>query len=136
MPLAMISESLRELETPPDGVSRSKVAVRAAARIQATRWLVELDTTECLDEVWPAFAAWLDEHPIHREMYLRAERTRLAIDNLGRLCPEEGSKAAERLLSPLMYGAYRRRSRVSSTRWIVVTSSVLITVLVIFMLAR
>jgi ferric-dicitrate binding protein FerR (iron transport regulator) len=135
MPLAVITERLKELDTPSEGVTRSKGAVRAAARVQATRWLVELDTTECLDEVWPAFEAWLDEHPIHREMYLRAERTRLAVDNLGRLCPEEGSEAAERLLSPLTYGAYRRRSRAISTRWIVVTS-VLTTVLVIFMLVR
>ena len=96
---------------------QGKHGSRAAARVHARRWLIELESTERLDEIWPQFEAWLDEHPDNHEMYLRAERARRTMDRLGRYCPPEGSAEAERLLSVIRTWAVRRRARTAPLFW-------------------
>ena len=91
-----------------------------AARLQATRWLIELDCAECLDETWSKFEAWLREHPDHRAMYLQAGRTRRILDNLGRYCPAEGSAEAQRLLELIHSWPIQRRRRIAMLMWTVV----------------
>lgn len=50
-------------------------------RREAARWLVELDTTEEIEALWPAFEAWL-QPPEHRAAYLRLERAWRAMEAL------------------------------------------------------
>jgi ferric-dicitrate binding protein FerR (iron transport regulator) len=106
---------LRGMDLPKTGLR--KHGSRAAARVDARRWLIELESTERLDEIWPQFEAWLDEHPDNYEMYLRVERARRTMDRLGRYCPTEGSAEAERLLSFIRSWAVRRRGRAARLLW-------------------
>src|SRR5579883_1219763 len=93
-PLPVILEKLWVIDsTESSGKSNSR-----AARLQAARWLIELDCTVCLNDTWAKFEGWLHEHADHHAMYLKAERTRRILDDLGRYCPPEGSTNAERLL--------------------------------------
>ncbi len=94
-PLGVIRDKLRGLEVPP--TSTAGYRVKQKARIQAVHWLNRLDTTDHLDELWPAFEDWL-RCPENRYQYCAAERTRCALDELGRWCPPEDSAEAEQLL--------------------------------------
>lgn len=51
-------------------------------RAAAARWLIELESAESIDAIWPRFDAWLREDPSHEEAYLRIERTWRALDGL------------------------------------------------------
>ena len=70
----------------------SSSRVRAAA----ARWLIELESAESIDAIWPQFDAWLCEHPSHRKAYLRIERTWCALDDLRTAWPEEETSARRR----------------------------------------
>jgi ferric-dicitrate binding protein FerR (iron transport regulator) len=94
-PLDLIRNKLQKLDTPP--TSPAGYRVKRKARIEAVHWLNLLDTTERLDELWPAFEDWL-VCPQNRHQYWAAERTRRALDELSRWCPPEGSAEAELLL--------------------------------------
>jgi ferric-dicitrate binding protein FerR (iron transport regulator) len=94
-PLDFILNGLQKFNTPP--TSTAGYRAKRRARIQAVRWLNRLDTTDRLDELWPAFEDWL-VCPENRYQYWAAERTRRALDELGRWCPPEGSAEAEQLL--------------------------------------
>jgi len=45
------------------------------ASLSAARWFIELRNSECLDDIWPAFEAWLGEHPENRAAYAQVETT-------------------------------------------------------------
>jgi ferric-dicitrate binding protein FerR (iron transport regulator) len=49
---------------------------------KAAEWLVELDTTEEIEKVWPAFEDWLDETPEHRTAFQRMEQAWTSVGEL------------------------------------------------------
>ena len=119
-PLHVILNKLEKLNSPPPGTAG--YCVKREARIQAVQWLNRLDTTDCLDELWPAFEDWL-VCPENRYQYWAAERTRRALDELGRWCPPEGSAEAEQLLRLSTVPSQRWRSHVASlAKWIFVST--------------
>lgn len=65
-------------------------------RAAAARWLIELESAESIDAIWPQFDAWLREDPSHRKAYLRIERTWRALDDLRTAWPEEEARAKRR----------------------------------------
>lgn len=54
-------------------------------KAEAARWLIELDTAEDTETLWPAFEAWLQKDAEHRSAYARAERTWRTLEELRRL---------------------------------------------------
>lgn len=65
-------------------------------RAAAARWLIELESAESVDAIWPQFDAWLREDPSHQKAYLRIERTWRALDGLRTAWPEEKTRARRR----------------------------------------
>lgn len=51
-------------------------------RCEAARWIVELDTAEKIEDLWPQFELWLNEKPEHRAAFLRVERGWRALEDL------------------------------------------------------
>ena len=49
---------------------------------EASRWLVELQTTDCLDDVWDEFDAWFQASPTHKAAYAQAQRHWLELAGL------------------------------------------------------
>ena len=88
-------------------------------RSRVIRRLIDLETTECPDRVWPDFAAWLAQRPDRLELFLAAERTRQAVDELCRGCPRDVSPEAERLLR--RRAGQTRRPRGLLAKWIVLS---------------
>ena len=121
-PLTALIHHLKEqgarCQVQPDPRARHK------ARIQALHWLELLDTTESLDEVWPAFEAWLREHPENRHQYAMAERTQLVIEDLRRGCPKEGSEAANRLLRSPVGTVGQQPTRAVRAQWLLLTTGI------------
>jgi ferric-dicitrate binding protein FerR (iron transport regulator) len=64
----------------------------------ACRWLVELETAESLDEIWPKFESWLHQNPEHEAAYLRVEQAWHDFEALRQMCPKEGTAEAAALL--------------------------------------
>lgn len=64
----------------------------------ACRWLVELETAESLDEIWPKFQSWLQLSSEHEAAYLRVEEAWHALESLRHMCPKEGTAEAAALL--------------------------------------
>lgn len=54
-------------------------------KAEAARWLIELDTAEDTETLWPAFEAWLQKDAEHRCAYVRAERTWRTLEELRHL---------------------------------------------------
>jgi ferric-dicitrate binding protein FerR (iron transport regulator) len=51
-------------------------AVSKKIRMQAARWLIELELAEEITtELWCRFEAWLNRSPAHRATYLQIERS-------------------------------------------------------------
>ena len=65
-------------------------------RAAAAKWLIELESAESIDAIWPEFDAWLREDPEHKKTYLRIERTWRALDDLRTAWPEQETKQARR----------------------------------------
>ena len=121
-PLAALIRYLREHSAPCQIPPGSRV--RHKARIQALHWLELLDTSESLDEVWPAFEAWLREHPENHHQYLMAERVQLVIEDLRLGCPKEGSAAANRLLRLPVGAGGQQPSRAPRAKWLLLTTGI------------
>ena len=120
-PLDFILNKLQKLNTPP--TSTAGYRVRRKARIEAVQWLNRLDTTDRLDELWPAFEDWL-MCPENRYQYWAAERTRRALDELSQWCPPEGSAEAEQLLRLSTVRPRHWRSHIASlAKWVLVSTS-------------
>src|SRR5882762_9244737 len=51
-------------------------------RAEAARWLIELDTAEDTERLWPEFESWLQRDPEHRRAYVCTERTWRALGKL------------------------------------------------------
>ena len=52
---------------------------------QAARWLIELDTHDDLEVIWPEFEEWLARDPENRRAYVRVERAWRVLDDIRRL---------------------------------------------------
>jgi ferric-dicitrate binding protein FerR (iron transport regulator) len=65
-------------------------------RAAAAKWLIELESAESIDAIWPEFDAWLRENPEHQKTYLRIETTWRALDDLRTAWPEQETKQARR----------------------------------------
>jgi len=98
-PAAALTRRLRGFAEPR--ARQGRLYFRKRVRSRVVRWLIELETTECPDQVWLAFEAWLAQRPERLEIFLAAERARQALDELCRGCPREGSQDADRLLRRL-----------------------------------
>lgn len=133
-PLATLLRQLQDLGAPSQRPQGARA--RSRARIQALHWLEELETTECLDELWPAFEAWLREHPENRHQYVLAERAQLVIEDLRRACPEEGSEAAKQLLQLRPFAAAPKYSRPARAKWLVLTAALAVVGTVVVYWAR
>ena len=129
-PLAALIRHLREHSAPCQIPPGSRV--RHKARIQALHWLELLDTSESLDEVWPAFEAWLREHPENHHQYLMAERVQLVIEDLRLGCPKEGSAAANRLLRLPVGAGGQQPSRAPRAKWLLLTTGVVASTALLF----
>ena len=68
-------------------------------RAAAARWLIELESAESIDAIWPRFDAWLREDPEHQKTYIRIERTWRALDGLRTTWPEKKTRAKRRSAS-------------------------------------
>jgi ferric-dicitrate binding protein FerR (iron transport regulator) len=121
-PLAGVTRRLEELTAPREATVRRRI--RGRVRTQAIRWLNEMETTDCPDEVWPVFEAWLRERPEHLQVYLAAERTRRVVDDLAGWCPKEGSEAAQRLLRLVADGERHLPGGATLAKWIGISLSV------------
>jgi ferric-dicitrate binding protein FerR (iron transport regulator) len=49
---------------------------------EASRWLIELQTTDRLEDVWDEFDAWFQASPSHKAAYARAQRHWLELAGL------------------------------------------------------
>jgi ferric-dicitrate binding protein FerR (iron transport regulator) len=49
---------------------------------EAARWLIELDSAEDTERLWPEFESWLQRDPEHRRAYVRTERAWRALGEL------------------------------------------------------
>ena len=78
---------------------RSKVRVKAAAK-----WLVELETAENVEDVWPGLQDWLAEHPRNRALFLSVQRTSRRLSRLYPLRPADGTIDSD-LLSKLDFAS-------------------------------
>jgi transmembrane sensor len=58
--------------------------------VEASRWLVELDGSDHIEDLWPSFEAWLAQDPQNLEAFRRMENVSLCLDNLRDLHPAEG----------------------------------------------
>jgi ferric-dicitrate binding protein FerR (iron transport regulator) len=134
-PFAALLRHLKEQHSAPCQAPAGS-RVRHRARIQALHWLEQLDTTESLDEVWPAFEAWLREHPENRHQYLMAERVQLVIEDLRRGCPKEGSAAANRLLRPPVVAGSQQPSHAARAKWLLLTTGVVASTALLFWVTR
>lgn len=56
------------------------MTISNAIKEAAADWLVELETAETVDKIWPAFQAWLHQNPEHELAYLQLERAWHALD--------------------------------------------------------
>ena len=65
-------------------------------RAAAAKWLIELESAESIDAIWPEFDTWLRENPEHQKTYLRIERTWRALDDLRKAWPEQETKQTRR----------------------------------------
>ena len=70
--------------------------INSRMREAAAKWLIELESAESIDAIWPEFDAWLRENPEHQKTYLRIERTWRALDDLRTAWPEQETKQARR----------------------------------------
>jgi len=48
---------------------------------QATRWLIELETTDRLEEIWTEFDEWFQSSAAHREAYARVRQAWIKLAN-------------------------------------------------------
>ncbi len=110
--------------------TKAGVYLRRRARIQALQWHTRLETSECLDELWPDFEAWLAALPVNHVMFLTAERTRTTIDQIAPWCPKEGSEGAQQLLRRLADRRWTHHSR-TLTKYLLVTTIVMMTVIAV-----
>ena len=62
-------------------------------RTEAARWLIELDTAEDTERLWPEFESWLQRDPEHRRAYVCTERTWRALGNCRSVPSTEKSSA-------------------------------------------
>jgi ferric-dicitrate binding protein FerR (iron transport regulator) len=65
----------------------------AEIRSQAIHWVVELDTTEHIEDLWPNFEAWLLQDIEHQRAYRHAERTWRMLGQLGPFHRQEDSRS-------------------------------------------
>jgi ferric-dicitrate binding protein FerR (iron transport regulator) len=82
---------------------------------QAAYWLIELESSKKIEDLWPAFEAWLNERPAHLAAFLRLETAWRALDDLRDLLRADGMPEPpwyERLL-PRVWKWVRTASR----RW-------------------
>jgi hypothetical protein len=133
-PLDSILDKLERLNAPP--ASTAGYRVRRKARLQAVHWLNRLDTTDRLDEIWPSFEEWL-VRPENRYQYWAAERTRRALDELGRWCPPEDSAEAEQLLRLSTVPPRHWRSRIAPVaKWVFLSTSFLASLAAAYLAVR
>jgi len=71
-PVAALGEEMSS----DNAVAQGERMGQSTARLQASRWLVELDATDQIETLWPLFEAWLEESPNNRKAYHLAERAR------------------------------------------------------------
>jgi ferric-dicitrate binding protein FerR (iron transport regulator) len=56
------------------------VVSRSSASSEATRWLIQLQTSRCIDELWPSFEAWLYQDQDHWNAFMHAQETWRKLD--------------------------------------------------------
>jgi ferric-dicitrate binding protein FerR (iron transport regulator) len=52
---------------------------------EATKWVVELETTDRFDDVWSDFDDWFESSAAHREAYIRARQTWIRVAKVATL---------------------------------------------------
>jgi ferric-dicitrate binding protein FerR (iron transport regulator) len=65
--------------------------ISTQVKAEAARWLIELDTADHVEDLWPEFEAWINQHPTHRRAFVRVERAWRTLD--GFLGPEKCTSA-------------------------------------------
>jgi ferric-dicitrate binding protein FerR (iron transport regulator) len=71
---------------------------QSSAPSEATKWLVQLQTSRSPDLLWPAFEEWLVRDQEHWEEFVQAQRMWLKLDYLTDYGPREHSPVARELL--------------------------------------
>jgi len=61
---------------------------KSSVRTQAARWLFALETSDCFEELWPRFQAWLQQDVRHREAYQSLEKAWRQVASLSDLRPD------------------------------------------------
>jgi transmembrane sensor len=71
----------------------------SSIRDKAAQWLIELDTSENIEERWPEFETWLNERPEHRATFVSMEQAWSAVDDLKAFHVNEGTLRTDPLFS-------------------------------------
>jgi len=75
----------------------------------AAQWLIELETADRIEQLWPDFQVWLAQDPRHRAAFLRVEEAGRRLDALRYLRPS-GKAVNPDLLSEMLDASERRRA--------------------------
>ena len=76
---------------------------------QATRWLIRVQTTRDLEELWPEFDAWMNENLKHREAYELEERKWVGFDSLRARTAHDTHLSPEALMRAIAKARWRRQ---------------------------
>ena len=64
---------------------------------EATKWLIRIQTSRCVDELWPDFEAWLYGDQAHWNAFVQAQEMWMGLDWLKEVELTRDSAFAERL---------------------------------------
>lgn len=56
--------------------------ISAEVQAEAARWLIELDTSDHIEEIWPDFEEWLNRNSTHQQAFVRVQRAWHYVDSL------------------------------------------------------
>ena len=88
----------------------------AKVKSEATRWLIELETSDEIETHWPAFEEWLDRDPEHRRTYVRVERAWRILDEVLRMSLKD-EKSLKRRRGPRPSAPFGRGLLEIDGRW-------------------
>jgi transmembrane sensor len=81
----------------------------SSIREKAAQWLIELDTSDNVEDRWPDFEAWLNENPEHRAAFVSLEQAWSAVEDLKAFHVNEGTLRTDPLFSQEPKAALLRR---------------------------
>jgi ferric-dicitrate binding protein FerR (iron transport regulator) len=104
---------------------------RSRIETEAARWLIELDSTEDTERLWPDFDSWLGQDPEHRRVYARIERAWRALGKLRSMRSTESMSGAVPCAAPEGNAKPTRRKALLPAAIIAAIAAAILTVLAV-----